>query len=88
VCLNEVGAMLEGELVLSSTMGFNFALSVGNGVPGFHMPTVVRRTGADANGNRTFTGRLGLAVLGGLYAELGVSVASGQLRDGPMSMPL
>ena len=80
---NEVGAMLEGELVLSSTMGLNFALSVGNGVSGFHMPTVVRRTGADANGNRTFTGRLGLAVLGGLDAELGVSVASGQLRDGP-----
>ena len=79
---NEVGAMLEGELSLSSAMGLNFALSIGNGVPGFHMPGTVRSTGADSNGDRTLTGRIGLVTMGSLDAELGLSFSSGQLRDG------
>ena len=79
---NEIGLMLEGELVMSSRMGMNYALSIGNGVPSLEMMPVVRSTTADANGNRAFTGRLGLVLMGGLGAELGLSFAGGQMRDG------
>ena len=79
---NEIGLMLEGELAMSSRMGMNYALSIGNGVPSFEMMPVVRSTTADANGNRAFTGRLGLVLMGGFGAELGLSFAGGQMRDG------
>ena len=79
---NEVGIMGEGELRLQERLGLNYALSVGNGVPGFGLGGNVRTSGADGNGNRTLTGRVGLVLLDDLEAELGLSAASGALRAG------
>ena len=79
---NEVGLMGEGELKLKSNLGLNYAVSIGNGVPGFGLMGNVRQTGADANGDRTLTGRVGLVCPHGpLSFQIGLSVASGQLRD-------
>ena len=78
---NEVGIMGEGELKLQDSMGLNYVLCVGNGMPGFDMMPNVRATTADNNDNRTLTGRLGLVLHSGLNAELGLSASSGTLRS-------
>lgn len=87
--VNEVGVMGEGELRLRTGLGLNYAVSVGNGVPGFDLMGNVRDTQFDANGNRTVTGRVGLVTHTPLDAELGISASGGDLRaaeDGSLAV--
>lgn len=80
---NEVGAMLEGEALVSEHVGLNYLVSVGNGANSFRLGDNVRNTTFDGDANRTVTGRAGVVVLGDeLDLELGFSVASGELRTG------
>ena len=86
---NEVGLMLEGEALLSSTFGLNLALSIGNGVPGFTVRDAVRLTGFDFDGELAASGRIAAYVNSDdLLLEIGLSGAAGSLRNGTTPTPL
>lgn len=77
---NEVGFMLEGASALSGSWGINYVGAIGNGVPSFDFMDMAG-SGADLDAERTVTGRLALAHVGTLGLEIGMSGASGGLRD-------
>lgn len=79
---NELGIMGEGEVILGSGTGLNYALSVGNGTPSFEVGDNVEETSFDQDGDRTVTGRIGLVLNREWDVELGLSAASGGLREG------
>ena len=83
---NEVGVMVAGEVKLTSHIGTNYLLSVGNGISSFEIMdnTMGGANQHDLDGNRTFTGRLGLALVGDVNLKLGFSAAAGDLRAGAM----
>lgn len=79
---NEVGAMLEGEVVAGRDFGFNYLVAVGNGTPSFELTDNVNGTAFDENENRTVTSRVAFAFRGSSDIDVGFSVAHGTLREG------
>ena len=79
---NEVGAMLEGEVLAGPDFGFNYLVAVGNGTPSFELADNVGGTAFDENENRTVTSRVGFAFRNSGEIDLGFSVAHGTLREG------
>ena len=79
---NEVGAMLEGEVVAGRDFGFNYLVAVGNGTPSFELTDNVEGTAFDENENRTVTGRAGFAVRTSVHVDVGFSIAHGTMREG------
>ena len=81
---NEVGVMLEGEISLTPSVGFNAAFSVGNGVPSFELSDVIGQTAFDFDGDLAPTARVALYVVTDVVQfEAGFSIAGASLRDGP-----
>lgn len=74
---NERGIMAEGEFDLGGNRGFNYALSVGNGLSGMSM---MDQHGQDVDDDKTLMGRLGFWPVGPRF-EIGLSGMSGQFRE-------
>lgn len=82
---NERGLMAEGEFDLGGNRGFNYALSVGNGVSGMSM---MDQHGQDFDDDKTLMGRVGFWPAGPRF-EIGLSGLSGQLRpEGQPDAPI
>ncbi len=79
---NEVGAMAEGEWLVGRRVGINYVAAVGNGVPSFELMDNVMATAFDADGDRSLTGRLAVAVRSAAKVDLGFSAARGRMRSG------
>jgi hypothetical protein len=75
---NERGVKAEGEFDLGGDRGFNYAVSLGNGVSGF---SLADQRGVDENGDKTVQARVGVFPLGPRL-EVGFSGATGRLREG------
>lgn len=74
---NERGVEAEGEFDLGGKRGFNYVVSLGNGVSGM---TVADQKGIDANNNKTVMGRIGFFPAGPSF-ELGLSGVKGDFRE-------
>ena len=79
---NEVGVMLEGEVVAGRDFGFNYLVAVGNGTPSFELTDNVEGTTFDENQNRTVTSRAGFAVRTSVDVDVGFSITHGTMREG------